>query len=67
MSVFLIAASLFALAPSPAGVASAGTYRGALAPSTQITLYVSLPGRHQEQIDALIAAQNAPGSPLYGR
>ena len=44
-----------------------GSYAGPLDPRTELSLYISLVGQHQNQIDGLIAAQNTPGSPLYRR
>jgi kumamolisin len=67
MSVLLIAASLVAITPGPSSIAERGALRGALAPSAPITLYISLPGQHAEQIDQLIIAQNTTGTPYYGR
>lgn len=66
MSVLMIAASMLVLS-QPSAVGTAGVYRGPLAPAAPITLYISLPGQHAEQIDRLILAQNTPGSPAYGR
>ncbi|MBV8284310.1 MAG: hypothetical protein JO175_06650, partial [Candidatus Eremiobacteraeota bacterium] len=67
MIALLIAASSIALTSASHTIAEQGAYRGALAPSAPLTLYVSLPGQRADQVDRLILAQNTPGSPLYGR
>ncbi|MBV8490666.1 MAG: S8/S53 family peptidase [Candidatus Eremiobacteraeota bacterium] len=51
----------------PAAAATYGYPAGRLAPQTRMEIYVTLPGRNEEQLDGLIEALNTPGSSSYGR
>jgi subtilase family serine protease len=44
-----------------------GSYAGAMAPGTPISIYVRLKGAHDDEIDAVVAAVSTPGSTMYGR
>lgn len=44
-----------------------GSLIAALAPATPLSLIISLRGQHQAELEPLIAAQNTPGSPYYGK
>ncbi|HTX58154.1 MAG TPA: S53 family peptidase, partial [Verrucomicrobiae bacterium] len=47
--------------------ATRGSYVGTISPRAVLPLYVTLAGRHANQVDATIAAQNDPSSPLFRR
>lgn len=64
-----LALALLAAAPAAATPIGAmhGTLLGALPPRTPVDLYIRLVGAHDAEIDAFVAALNAPNSPAYGR
>jgi subtilase family serine protease len=78
--VMLLGVSALSAAPAVAGAAGLpanttarvlapaelhGTFFGAIAPSTHLSLYVALAGQHDGDADRLIQSQNSPGSPWY--